>query len=426
MSGGLAAPEQQAAPVDSEVIVSTQFGGLSRADSQITTGTSTVTDETVEVVPAPAVNPTPAPTPAVRPPAVALPPNVDTLSAQNIYTNRATFRGSIEFPSESFAGAVRFYYSENRSDVINKSDDVDTLVVSNRTMNTRSYDRIVSGLNDDTTYYYQFCFTADTVICGDTVMVTTVEEIDSNYRLPTASTQRAEDINAETATLRGTYRRNSADSTTAFFVYGESRDLVNEVSVEYEEYRDIDEQGDALQKVRVGISLDASGSFSREIDDLERRTVYYHRFCIAYDDAETGIRCGGTYSFETKSRQRDVPEIRGESDRVSGTTATLSANLDMEDYINGHAFLVYGTSESRINSVANVSRFSSVSQSGDSIQRVSIDADFDGSDDVSIAARDLISSDYYYRFCIQYEAENDFGSDQLYVVCGDVGNFTVE
>jgi hypothetical protein len=357
-------------------------------------------------------------------------PRVDTLAAQNLETSRALLRGELSFVVETYRGEAFFVYSRNPADITILSDSTTRVLVSSYANESKQYFRTLTGLSDATTYYYRFCFTAETTDCGEVVSFTTAPDYDPNrpFRSPTVSTAGAVDVNAEMATLEGSYRRNDATNAIAFFVYGEDRQAVGSVSSRYDQYRDVDEQGDSLQKLRVGVNIADRGEYSRTIDDLDRGTTYYYSLCISYDDdEERGIRCGSTRSFQTRARQLDGPTISGQTVTVSGDQARFSATVDMEDFFDGHVFLVYGTNEEQVTQVEELSTFDRVRQAEDELQKRSLEIDFDVRDTFSETIVDLQPlAVYYYRFCVEYEAENDRGYESSVVRCGRVDLFRTQ
>lgn len=414
LSGGLQNVGSKNTEPQGEVIVSTVSGGLTRAERE---SDSTPTRTTRETTPEPEALP-------------KLEPVLDTLAAQNIESDRATLRGNLTFPGQSYRGRAYFLYSRDNSDVQTQSDQANQLLITSSANRDRLLTRNLTGLSDDTVYYYRLCFEEETTVCGDTVSFRTVEDVDNDndYRLPTISTQPAVDIQSDSATLEGNYRRNDASNTVAFFVYGESESAVREVEDIYEDYQEVEEQDEDLQKKRVEVNIADRGEYSRTVDDLERDTEYFFSLCIAYDDDEAmGIKCGSTRSFDTKSRHRDLPSFRSVSASVTGTSVRFGATLSMEDYLDGHAFLVYGTSESRIEGAEDYDSFDRVRQSGDDIQKISLDADLDGRDTFSNTVNDLLNpTTYYYRYCIEYEGENDRGNDDIMLICDDVDSFQTQ
>lgn len=368
--------------------------------------------------------------------------SINTLSAINIDFNRVTLRGSVVIPSSYKPGPLFFIYSESQSDLISSTKSTDTYekisdnqkvktsLISRSIKNSNTYIQNISSLADGEKYYYRMCFeqVGALLSCGPVLSFETVENIyqSSYYSIPSVSTLRAENIQGYSATIKGNYRLNSAENATAFFVYGESQSLVNEIPTEYKEYGDVKEAEENLQKIRLGAQAKNTDSPERTIDDLERDTTYYYRLCVAYDDENaTEIKCGSVLNFTTDRKDRDVPSVRSTQAIAGGSTVSFSANIDMQDYRNGHAFLVYGTSESNIDRVSELTRFTQIYQNNDLIQRVSLDTDFDGRDTITRNISNLLAAtDYYYRFCVEYEALDDYSRETFFLSCSDTKTFS--
>lgn len=368
--------------------------------------------------------------------------SIDIESAINIDFNRVSLKGSVVIPKSYSAGLLFFAYSTNQADLILNTQvtktydevynntNVKTSLISKATKNSNTYTRNISSLEDGEKYYFRMCFEIpeSALYCSLILSFETVENIyrSTYYSVPTVSTQRAENIQGYSATIKGNYRLNSAENATAFFVYGESQSLVDSIPADYDTYADVIEARENLQKIRMGAQAKSTDSPERQIDDLERDTKYYYRLCVAYDDKNaTEIRCGRTLSFTTDTKDRNIPLVRSSQVVVSGIVAALSATIDMQDYNSGHVFLVYGTNENSIERVSSIKRFTQVSQNGNSIQRVSLNIDFDGRNTLTKNITHLLNlSTYYYRFCVEYEALDDYNRETFFLSCGDTNSFT--
>lgn len=117
---------------------------------------------------------------------------------------------------------------------------------------------------------------------------------------PDVDTESAREIDDDSAELRGEVDMNDFRNGLVFFVYGEDEDEVEDVERE-DEYRDIRERGDDLQKFIVDSDLDRRDDYDRTINGLDDDTEYFFRICVEYedeDDDET-IECGRVEDFET-------------------------------------------------------------------------------------------------------------------------------
>jgi len=118
--------------------------------------------------------------------------------------------------------------------------------------------------------------------------------------MPEVTTDDARDVRETQAELRGEVDMQDAENGLIFFAYGEDEDLVDDVDSE-DRFRDIDEDGDDLQLIRVASSFDGDDDFFARITGLDDDTEHYFRLCVAFEDedGDDQIVCGDTESFET-------------------------------------------------------------------------------------------------------------------------------
>lgn len=118
-------------------------------------------------------------------------PDVETRSADDVSDNNARLRGSIDM-NDFDDGEAFFVYGTDRNQVEDVEDDYDSygdvdtdgerlrkVMVDSSADGSRSYETRVSGLNDDTRYYFAMCVgyededNDDTIICDSTLNFTT-------------------------------------------------------------------------------------------------------------------------------------------------------------------------------------------------------------------------------------------------------------
>ena len=121
----------------------------------------------------------------------------------------------------------------------------------------------------------------------------------SNDEEPDVDTRSARNIEDDRADLRGSVDMNDFRNGLVFFVYGEDEDLIEDVDRE-DEFNDIDEEGDDLQKERVDNDLDDSESYVEIVTGLDDGTEYFYRICVEYEDEDDEtLECGDVEEFET-------------------------------------------------------------------------------------------------------------------------------
>lgn len=127
------------------------------------------------------------------------------------------------------------------------------------------------------------------------------DDDDDDEDEPDVETGDADEIDEDSAEIEGEVDMNDFENGTVFFVYGEDEDLVEEIEDEYDEYSDIDVDGDDLRKFIVDTGFDDDGDFTGRISGLDDDTEHYYQICVEYedeDDDET-IVCGGVEEFTT-------------------------------------------------------------------------------------------------------------------------------
>jgi len=246
-------------------------------------------------------------------------PDVETGDVENIDEDSARLNGEVDM-NDFDNGRVFFVYGEDErqvedvededrySDVDEDGDDLQKYQVYSNLDEYRSFWFSVSGLDDNTDYYYRICVeyedddNDDTLECGDVEDFETDDRgsSSSNDDKPDVETGDAENIDEDSARLNGEVDMNDFDNGRVFFVYGEDERQVEDVEDE-DRYSDVDEDGDDLQKYQVYSNLDEYRSFWFSVSGLDDNTDYYYRICVEYedDDNDDTLECGDVEDFET-------------------------------------------------------------------------------------------------------------------------------
>lgn len=368
-------------------------------------------------------------------------PRIITLGAQNIKDTSATVRSSVN--TYAYKGErvyVVYGYDEQRVKAVStnyKSFDVIPTFFDDR-VRVQSIDSYVSATEEYATslyslaqnarYFYTYCLEYDYGhVCGE---IKTFSTLESNYRSdyfyqPTIYLQQVQNIEAYSAELSGTYSMKDADFGTVFVVYGQDSILVNAVSTK-RSYASISEDDEDLQKVRVLSNAKGNGTFSYSLKNLDRNKQYFYRACIEVDDDDfDGVVCSSVSNFTTDRRDTsEKPLVKTEGTTAQGTLVTLTGAVDMNDFNDGHAFFVYGTSQSRVDGVNQSSRFTNIYQSGDTLQLISLDTNVDINKTFTKTVTDLKPTTvYYYKLCVEYEDTDQYGYAKLFLACSDTRLF---
>lgn len=219
--------------------------------------------------------------------------NITTKSAVDIEEEEATLRAYLNSIDNDVT--IWFEYGEDRDNLDEETSEVDydeddegeyiEVTIDDLDEDTRYYFRVVAEDEDgDNSYGSVFSFRTD-------------DEDDDNEE-PDVDTEDADDIDEESAELNGSIDMNDFNNGYVFFVWGEDEDSVEDVDSE-DEYGDIDEDGDDLQKEAVDSDLDGDDDYSLDIDDLDDDTTYYFRIAVEYEDDDTIIEFGDVEEFTT-------------------------------------------------------------------------------------------------------------------------------
>jgi len=222
-----------------------------------------------------------------------------TRSATNIERDEATLRGRVtDFDRSDYVDAW-FQYGDDQRDLDRRtpyrrlyedSDSYFSYTITNLLHDTNYYFRTVGRDEDlDLAYGSIYQFRTD-----DT-------NLSSNEDHPDVTTQSATNISDERADLRGYVDMNDFRNGKVFFVYGEDENQIEDVEDEYDTYRQIDEDGDGLQKVLIDSDLDGRDSYIERVFSLDDDTDHYFTICVEYEDEDNDevLKCGTVREFTT-------------------------------------------------------------------------------------------------------------------------------
>lgn len=202
-----------------------------------------------------------------------------------------------------------------------------------------------SGLIEDTQYWYKACASKNGItVSGASVSFTTDSINDENpgngEDTPYAETRNPHDIDEDSAELNGRVNMNDFDDGIVFYVYGEDLSQIEDIEEYYNEYSQIDEDGDDLQKVMVNNDLDDQGVFPEKVSNLNEDETYYYQICVEYYiDGDEALECGGVKSFTTDdgytNNDGDIDIDTTSPDDIGTSFAVLCGNLRDDGGDNG-------------------------------------------------------------------------------------------
>lgn len=222
-----------------------------------------------------------------------------TRSAVNVGEDTATLRGQVDFNNEDEA-TVYFQYGRSRSNLDSKTTEVEL----DENDDDEDFSRRLNNLRSDTLYYFRAVAEDDQ---GDRDFGSTLsfrtDENDSNNSgdEPDVSLKSITDVTDDSAELRGSVDMNDFNNGRVFFVYGEDEDQVEDIADDYDNYSEVDEDGDDLQKVTVDSDLDGTEDYTLAIGGLDSDTDIFYSLCVEYEDEddEDVLKCSNTRDFIT-------------------------------------------------------------------------------------------------------------------------------
>lgn len=214
-------------------------------------------------------------------------PNVFTDPANNIDQDSATLHGELDEDGgdDNLNSWFEWGTSSGNLNRTANSGDVDN--------DGEEFSKTITGLNDDTTYYFRACAENDEATdCGSIRNFTTDEEDnddDNNNQvddteLPDVQTLSPIQVSSNFATVDGFYNANGC-SVDTWFEYGTSQSNLNRSTV------------------RAGHGNN-SGSMAQGITGLSSNTVYYYR---AVAENCEGVRRGSILSLRSQTGTTVVP-----------------------------------------------------------------------------------------------------------------------
>lgn len=225
---------------------------------------------------------------------------VTTRSAESVDEDGATLRGEVDLEDGDEA-EVWFEYGTSLNNLNKKTTPAD---IDEDEGDTVQFETKISGLSDDTRYYFRAVAEDEDgdKDYGEKLSFTTDDDdSDNNDETPDVSTQTAQNVDSDSAQLRGEVDMNDFDNGVVFFVFGEDEQAIEDVEDDFDSYEDIDEDGDDLKKVRVDTDLDDDESYTSTVESLDGDTTHYFAIGVAYEDEDGDdvIELGNVRSFTT-------------------------------------------------------------------------------------------------------------------------------
>lgn len=226
---------------------------------------------------------------------------VTTGSASGVKDNRAVLNGSFTFNKATAKGFVWIEYGDDPLDLYKKSPQQSV----SKSSGTKSVTYSARGLDESTTYYFRLVGYDERGVKNYGVTRSFKTPIDIIGEKPKVTTVKVGAVTTYSAVLNGNVAMNDFNNGIAFFVYGEDRVALQNLTKEYNRYSRIKTNGDLLQKVLVDSDLDSDETFTATIANLDFNTPHYYAMGVEYedDDGNEWIVLGSIQSFTTKKLQ---------------------------------------------------------------------------------------------------------------------------
>ncbi len=297
---------------------------------------------------------------AVEDTPVFVAPTVDTRTESNVTTTSGVMNGSVDLSTSVDSGIVYFIWGTS-------SSNLQYTTPSQSVSSDQNFNQAVSGLQDDTTYYYRAVLRGDDgqTYTGDLESFRT--DADSVFVAPTVDTRTESNVDTDSATLNGSVDLStSVDSGIVYFIWGTS--------------------SSNLQYTTPSQSVSSDQNFNQAVSGLQDDTTYYYRAVLRGDDGQTYT--GDLESFRTDAdnpTSNNVDIDTNAASSIDDDSARL--NGDVEEGDNQDVWFAF-------------SRTDSTPSCSSSSQRVDVSGVYDSNEDFSAIVRNLIANEtYYFRAC---------------------------
>ncbi|MFT5832195.1 MAG: hypothetical protein ACI9SY_000578 [Candidatus Paceibacteria bacterium] len=231
----------------------------------------------------------------------------------------------------------------------------------------------------------------------------------------------SQDIEQNTATLRGRIVVGPEEIGSAFFVYGTRQSDVVRLTDQENSYDDVQiNTQTTVQTKRVSSSVRRSGDVSTRVGGLAVDTDYYVQLCV---EVEARLKCSVVTDFEsldgsTRTSGIRIPTIRVSDDLVSGEAISLSIDVNMRDMEDGRVYVVYGESRTEVTEAVE-EEYNNIDENDERLQAKRLATRVIGTREIIATIDDLDDeTEHYYAVCVSYDGRRDG------FVCTRIDSFT--
>lgn len=350
-------------------------------------------------------------TPPPPPPADV---EVKTNSATGIDEDSATLRGEV---LDGINVTTWFALTTNSNPNCSSSSQRES--VSGLYNAGSSFSINVTGLSDNTTYYFRACGedSAGNSDDGAIYSFTTDDEYVAPDEQPDVTTLSPDEEEDE-VTLNGEYDMNDENNGTVFFAWTEESNSSYLDNVRYE--NDISDINNRIEVEIVENDADAgdrgSVAFTLDDNDLDEDETYVYRLCIEYSNV---IICGVEKEFELDIEDENLDVMTDSATNIDEDSATL--NGEYEDLDDADVFFIWGEDRNDIDDATEENDIDDIERKSKyrDVEIEIVERGADGSDR-SVSERVTGLDDdtrYYFALCAEQDGDLE---------CGSVKSFTTD
>jgi hypothetical protein len=225
------------------------------------------------------------------------------------------------------------------------------------------------------------------------------------------TSKAAQNIEANSALLRGDVSVGTETIGDVFYIYGYNKTDVDRSIAAYTTYDQVlANKRTEANVTRATRSLTRDKEILHRVSDLAPDTKYYVRLCAERVDQ---LSCSQVTSFTTIPGAYSVGEVRIPTIRITDESAMkademmLEMTIAMRDTVDGDVYLIYGESQAKTED-AREQTYSRVDADDQQLQKTRIVSNIRGTQRLFKTVDDLEADTLvYYIVCVEYDGLRD-------------------
>jgi hypothetical protein len=225
------------------------------------------------------------------------------------------------------------------------------------------------------------------------------------------SIQATQNIEANSALLRGTIVSGQTALAETFFIYGyDQQDIERSIGTAKSYEAVVEQLRSGVNVYRVARSVSDTKVFETRVRNLASDTRYMVRLCA---EAISHLVCSKSTTFETipsalRSGDVRIPTIRiNDEVPLDADSFSIKTTVAMRDTVDGEVYLIYGESQQQVGDAIGRS-YGSIREDDELLQKTRLTRDLRGTQILNKTIDDLESdTQYYYVVCVAYDGLRD-------------------